>query len=129
MFFSLLRNATTPLDRLVLLVSISIIGMWIVRPWSEPASKLEVFLNNQPVASLSLLSDSEITLDGRLGAVRIEIRDQEARLQEFKSPRLIGTRTGWISRPGQVAACVPCGIFIRVRSGIYQEPKYDAVAY
>ncbi len=95
-------------------VGIVALGLLLEGP---PGSRLQVFRDNRLVATHALGGTAGWSVDGRLGPVIVEIRQGQARLREYRSPRLIGTRTGWIGRAGQVAACVPCGVLIRVEGG------------
>ncbi|MCI5774877.1 MAG: NusG domain II-containing protein [Aerococcus sp.] len=44
----------------------------------------------------------------------IEVKDQKVRIKEDNSPDQIGVRTGWISRPGQTAVCLPHHFVIEI---------------
>ncbi|MBF0418667.1 MAG: NusG domain II-containing protein [Magnetococcales bacterium] len=59
--------------------------------------------------------DKVSQVQGKLGPVQVEVRDRRVRLLEYRSPRLVGTMTGWIHRAGQVTACIPCGIVIQIK--------------
>lgn len=44
----------------------------------------------------------------------IEISNNQARIKEDNSPDQIGVRTGWISRPGETAICLPHGLVLEI---------------
>ncbi|MBF0423612.1 MAG: NusG domain II-containing protein [Magnetococcales bacterium] len=56
-----------------------------------------------------------LSVEGKLGPVQVEVNDRRVRLLEYRSPRLVGTMTGWINRTGQVTACIPCGVVIQIK--------------
>lgn len=49
----------------------------------------------------------------------IEVDQARIRIKEDNSPDQIGVRTGWISRPGQTAVCLPHHVVVEV-TGAYQ---------
>lgn len=44
----------------------------------------------------------------------IEKNGNQIRIKEDNSPDQVGVKTGWISRPGQTAICLPHGLIIEV---------------
>lgn len=44
----------------------------------------------------------------------IEKNGDQIRIKEDNSPDQVGVKTGWISRPGQTAICLPHGLIIEV---------------
>ncbi|MBF0142328.1 MAG: NusG domain II-containing protein [Magnetococcales bacterium] len=115
--FRSLRGATTPWDRW--LIGVSAIGIVLLgyqqRLTATPGGEVVVLRDNRAVRVLPLDREAWVEVEGKLGRVKVETRRGGARLLEYRSPRLIGTRTGWITRTGQVAACVPCGIMLVLR--------------
>ncbi|MEO5377042.1 MAG: NusG domain II-containing protein [Magnetococcus sp. DMHC-6] len=125
---ALLKRATTPADRwLALFLALAIVALgWLTK---QPAgATVTVFVNNRAVKTLNLFQKQSIQVDGRLGPVTIETGDGHARLLEYQSPRLIGTRTGWIQSAGAIAACVPCRVVIQINTAPTTTPEYDAIA-
>lgn len=45
----------------------------------------------------------------------IEVQGNKIRIKEDNSPDQIGVKTGWISRPGQVAVCLPHHLLIEIQ--------------
>ena len=67
-----------------------------------------------------------ITLEGRAGEVTIEIDGDRMRFVSSQCPDHTCERTGWISRVGQSAVCLPNRVMIKI-TGINQD-GVDAVA-
>lgn len=44
----------------------------------------------------------------------IVVEDGKIRFEKSECPDQVCVRTGWISRPGQVAVCLPAGIIIKI---------------
>ncbi|MBF0159713.1 MAG: NusG domain II-containing protein [Magnetococcales bacterium] len=122
-------------DRWIMGVTALMIAGLLLRPWYglPQGHYVEVLHDNQLVLTLPLQQDSRHQVAGNLGPVAIEVRGGRARLLEYRSPRLIGTYTGWIEHHNAVAVCVPCGVLIRVRATDGQPVPsgvpFDAVAH
>lgn len=124
---ALLRRATTPADRWLAGVLALAIVIHLAAPWSEPGREIQVYRENLLVATLALTGPNRIEVSGKLGPVVVEVQTGSARILEYASPRMIGLRTGWITRRGQVAACVPCGVFIQVAGGATDQGDPNAL--
>lgn len=126
----LLARATSRSDRVVMVVSGVVILALAVTRQSAPGERAVIYRDNRPVLTLSLDQDRKQEVSGRLGPVVIQVEQGRIRLLEYASPRLIGTRTGWIRDAGQTAACVPCGIVIQVTGKPRQSSQavFDAVS-
>ncbi|MEO5347166.1 MAG: NusG domain II-containing protein [Magnetococcus sp. YQC-9] len=110
----LIQRATTPMDRWLMGVSALAILAGMFLTVSRPGQSAVVMRDNRPVLRLALDRDIRTEVEGRLGPVVIQVEQGRIRLLEHRSPRMIGTRTGWIQGAGRTAACVPCGVVIRV---------------
>ncbi|MBF0178431.1 MAG: NusG domain II-containing protein [Magnetococcales bacterium] len=123
-------RATNTTDRWVILISALAIAALMVAMMRMPGNRATVYRDNQPILTVAMDRDLTTEVTGRLGPVRIQVEGGRIRLLEYDSPRMIGTRTGWIRDAGGTTACVPCGILIRVEG----EPEgttreFDAVAH
>lgn len=65
-------------------------------------------------STLALHEDCEIEVDGHLGSVAVRILDGHASVVQSGCADLTCVRTGCVSAPGSVVACVPNGIVLRV---------------
>ena len=126
---ALLWRATTATDRWLMVVSALLIsgfaGFQVLRPAGDEAV---IERDNQIIMRLPLNRNKQIEVQGNLGAVAIQVQNGQVRLLEYASPRLIGTRSGWISRSGAMVACVPCGILIRVEGEQTETNTFDGIA-
>ncbi|GAB0057235.1 hypothetical protein SIID45300_01558 [Candidatus Magnetaquicoccaceae bacterium FCR-1] len=110
----LFRRAVTPADRWLMGVSAVTILVFAMRTVTTPGKSAIVSRDNRPVLRLALDTDAKHEVAGRLGPVVVQVEGGRVRLLEHRSPRMIGTRAGWIQGAGRAIACVPCGIVIRV---------------
>jgi hypothetical protein len=75
--------------------------------------------------TVPLSEDTELMIDGLLGTVHVQVMDQSVRVREAGCPDHICERTGPVSSPGSVIACVPNGVSVRVEGR--GDARLDAV--
>lgn len=118
---------TTPSDRWLMLISgLGLIALLFLN-LSTPGRGVKIYRDNRLLMTLPLNVADQRRVEGRLGMVEIQVEEGRARLMEHASPRMIGARTGWISRTGATAACVPCGILLQISGGVVDAP-FDAIS-
>lgn len=64
-----------------------------------------------------------IEVEGRLGKSVIEISRKGARFIDSSCPNHLCVRRGWVSKSGDMVACVPNGVVVR----IVGKREYDAI--
>lgn len=111
------RQAPTPADLIlaVLLVVLSL-GSWVLLGRRPPGSQLVV----ESAAQLQrhpLNQDQILYLEGPLGRSRVEIGGQGARIATSPCPEQRCVLQGWIRRQGEVAACLPNHVVLRIEGG------------
>ena len=74
-----------------------------------------------------LAARDTISCAGPLGTTTIEIAAHRARIAASPCRHQICVRTGWISRAGEIAACVPNGVVIRLAGPARAAGGLDAV--
>lgn len=75
-----------------------------------------------------LEADSAFTVTGNLGEMEIIIENRMARIARSPCPGQDCVRQSWINKPGDLAVCVPSGVFI-VISSKDDSLSPDAVSY
>ena len=82
---------------------------------SSHGERVVIELNNDPIYEFSLSRTAEaIEIAGDRGDVVIVIENGRARFLDSDCPDKTCVKTGWISRTGQAAACIPNGVLIRI---------------
>lgn len=126
------HRCTNVTDRwLTLVFSLLVVAMCFWTLQGESQNKVVIRDVHHEEISWPLNQDTVMQVDGRLGPVRVEVKNQQVRLVEYQSLRLVGTLTGWINKRGQITACVPCGVLIQIKgSGRESDSKehYDGIA-
>lgn len=125
---SILKGFIRPGDVLVILMvlilaAISFYGM-VIR--STPGGEAIVTTPDGTLRwDLSQNMEKTITGNGDI-QLTLEIAEGRIRFRESQCPDNICVGSGWLSRTGQTAACLPAGISIRISSG--ENHDFDAVA-
>ena len=69
----------------------------------------------------SLSQEAGFTVDGKDGILlSVEIHDGCVRVAYSGCPDQVCVHSGWLSKSGQTAACVPAGVSVRVLGGSQQ---------
>lgn len=117
-----------PADAVVVALAAALVGASWAALWGGggPAEFVEVAAPGQPGQRYELTADATLTVRGRLGDSRLEIRAGQVRFVDSPCVGRQCIHTGWLSRSGQVAACLPNGVVIEVAGG---EREFDAVSF
>lgn len=103
----------------LLLAAILLLGMRLLAP---PGARA-VVATPQGETVLPLSRDGTFVFEGRDGlSVTLQVEDGRIRFVESGCPDKVCVHTGWLSRGGQTAACLPAGVILRVEGG----PDADA---
>lgn len=90
-----------------------------------PASQVSVQYPDGHKEYISLNRVQTIEISGNNGIdLLIEIDNGRARVRESSCPDQVCVHSGWLSRSGQTAACVPAGVCVQILGG---EPAVDGV--
>ncbi len=93
---------------------------------TEDTGKTVVVTTPAGEQTLLLSKDVNLPLEGTNGIhVMIQVEKGRVRFASSDCPDRICVHSGWLSKAGQVAACVPAGISLRVTGG---NSGVDAVA-
>ncbi|WP_130470071.1 NusG domain II-containing protein [Candidatus Magnetaquicoccus inordinatus] len=131
-FLNIISKSTTSLDKLVLVVTLFYILIYIfLQTSTTQGNYTEIYLDNKLLKTLQLTYNQKTEILGHLGVVVVEIDSMRARIVEYKSPKMIGTRTNWISGSGAIAACIPCGVMVKIVNDSFSysnNSEYDGIA-
>ena len=108
--------ALTRADKiLVLVVGLSAVGLVLYGHYTaEAGGVLIVELAGAAPAAHNLSDYGVLPVVGPLGASEIEIGPKGARVLSAPCVHKICMRQGWLQRAGDVAACVPNGLVLRI---------------
>ena len=108
--------ALTGADKiLALVVGLSAIGLVFYGRYTAEAGGVLIVESAGAAPALYDLSDHGVwSIAGPLGASEIEIGPQGVRVLSAPCTHKICMRPGWLQRAGDVTACVPNGLVLRV---------------
>lgn len=90
---------------------------------ADGAAVASIFRGDALIETLSLAGDGDLTL--RDVGMKFEVREGRVRVADSDCPHKVCVNAGWVGRSGQIIACVPNRIVVRVERA--QEPFLDAV--
>ncbi len=89
--------------------------LWFGQP---SATQVTIQYPDGKSAVYSLMRDRVLEVDGN-NEIRliVEIQNGKARVRESTCPDQVCVHGGWLSRSGQIAACVPAGLCVQILGG------------
>jgi hypothetical protein len=117
-----------PADAAVIVLAALLVGMAWGTLWSGggPAGFARITAPGSPDRELRLDRDRTLEIRGRLGDSHLEVRDGQVRFVDSPCAGRVCVHTGWLSRSGQVAACLPNGIVVELAGA---EREFDAISF
>jgi hypothetical protein len=117
-----------PGDAVVVTLAALLVGASWAAFWGGdgPAEYAVVSAPGQSSERLPLGTDAVLEVRGRLGTSRLELRDGRARFTDSPCVGRLCVHAGWLSRSGQVAACLPNGVVLEITGG---EREFDAISF
>ncbi len=73
-------------------------------------------------------TDRTVTLEGPLGKTVLSIRDRQACILSSPCPHKVCMGMGHIAQQGELLACVPNRVLVRVSGEAKQERSYDLIS-
>lgn len=117
-----------PADTVVVALAALLVGAAWAALWRDdgPAEYAQLSTPGAPDQRLALATDQVHDVQGRIGTSRLEVRDGRVRFTDSPCVGRYCVHAGWLSRSGQVAACLPNGVVVEVTGG---DREYDAVSF
>jgi len=114
-------------DALVLLAGAGfVIGLTMFAWGGERGDTAVIRAAGQVVKTTALTHAQTYSVDGPLGATRIEIEPGRARVAADPSPRQLCVKQGWLTQSGQAALCLPNQVSLEIRG---RTAAYDTLGY
>jgi hypothetical protein len=113
------REFTRPVfrrtDFLVILGIIILVGIIVAYNNARPSPRVlcEILVNNTVVRTVDLLSDAQFLLPEH-EAIRFSVKNGAIAFVESDCPDKVCVHTGYISKPGQAAVCLPNRVAVRI---------------
>jgi len=111
----------------LLLLGISLTGLLWVATTAE-GTRVVVTSGGQTSFTAPLNQPRTVDLDGPLGQTHLVIDNQGARITGSPCPRKICISMGTAKQTGDLLACVPNRILVRIDSPVGEEAPYDLLS-
>ena len=119
----------TWVDRLlVLLVGLLVAVSFVLIPRGAQGQRVVVERDGAVVFTGELSRDKTVTLSGPLGDTVLQISAGSVRVLSSPCPAKVCIRTGEIHSHGELLACVPNHLVIRVEGDSAAEENYDLIS-
>ena len=127
-----LWRRTRPLDRLVVALLLLFCGVLLVwlRP-GPPGRRVIVERDGKVVFTAPLDRDRVFAVSGPLGATQLAIHQGGVRIEDSPCPHKVCIGMGRIDRRGEIIACVPNHLLVRIDGGPQGDrtgPDYDLLS-
>ena len=121
------RRSDIAVVAIILFVALGIWGWVMFAP--QPESKnIEIICDGKLTETIALPADDDIIALGEDEHVKLEVKDNQIRVLETDCPDKICVRTGFISKVGQSAVCLPNRIVVKITGGNGNETGVDGIA-
>lgn len=107
----------------LLFVSFTYITYWGQSVYGNQAS---IFVNGKFQSSVDLYENRVFTVSGKLGESELQVTDGKIRFLSSPCDGKQCVYTGWISQSGEIAACVPNGVSVRI---LGPDPRFDTMNF
>ena len=95
--------------------------------WGLPQAKyLEIYKNNEILATYSLNQELKKQIHGPKGVTEIIIDKGKVRFSSAPCPKKYCIHQGWINKANQIIVCIPNKISISI---VGSKKKYDSINY
>ncbi len=125
---SVLRRMTL-LDRAIVMVLGMFAGSLLLGINSRaPGENILVEREGKIIFTAPLKEEREIRLKGIRGEAVLIVREGGAEMIEAPCPRKVCMGMGRIDQDGEIIACVPNGLLVRIEGGNEPEKTYDVLS-
>lgn len=109
----------------IILFCIVIVIFFVIKFNKKEGNMAEVYYEDKLILSIDLNKNGEYVVDGELGDVVLEVRDNKIRVKKENSPKNICSKEGYISDSSRTLICLPNKIVVKVVG----ESEMDGVVY
>jgi hypothetical protein len=123
-----IRIALTRADWLAVILAAALLPGLYLRYWGDhgPAAMVRISASGQPDISVPLDTNHRFAVHGPLGDSVIEVRDGRVRFVSSPCRGKQCVHSGWLSRAGELAACLPNGVMVSI---LGRDRRYDSINF
>ncbi|HUP92782.1 MAG TPA: NusG domain II-containing protein [Solimonas sp.] len=106
-------------DVVVVIAAALLVGALAARYWTpaRPAQAVEVRAGAQLVGRYDLAQDRDVSVQGPRGTSHLRIEAGRVRFLDSPCRNRVCVHSGWLSHAGEVAACLPNRVSVRLLGG------------
>ena len=124
-----LLRRLTPLDKgIVLVLMLAAIASFLYVGRGAPGARVVVERHGRVLFAASLAEDRTVSLPGPLGETVLSIHDGRACITSSPCPRKVCLGMGEVSRGGELLACVPNELLVRIDGPPREDLDYDLLS-
>jgi hypothetical protein len=115
-------------DLLVLALALTVVIGLFDRFWGDNrmGEQARILVGDRQLALVSLSGHRQIEVDGTLGTSVLEVEEGRIRFVDSPCQGKVCVHSGWITRGGEIVACLPNRVSVAVLGG---EQRFDAVNF
>jgi hypothetical protein len=117
-----------PADTFVLILAFAVLGILYTELWGDgiAGDQVRILVGDKQLALVSLKQDQQMEVAGALGSSTLEISDGRIRFVDSACSEKLCVRNSWVSKGGQVVACLPNKVSVAILGGDY---RFDAINF
>lgn len=119
-------------DTIVILSMIALLFFVYYSYWSfnndqnQDNNYAQISITGSPQQQFSLHQNKTYTISGRVGNTVIQIKNKKIRFVNSPCTKKYCIHSGWLKRAGSIAACIPNGVSINIKS---TKNLFDAINF
>ncbi|WP_455201492.1 NusG domain II-containing protein [Kaarinaea lacus] len=124
----MLGQKLTAGDRLLLALAVVSLGALYAVYWGQSVygNQAAIAIAGKHWLTIDLYQEQVINVEGRLGDSKLEIKDGKIRFISSPCDTKQCIHQGWIHQSGEIAACVPNAISVRI---LGPDPRFDTMNF
>jgi len=116
-------------DKLVFIVSASLVGMSYLHFWSHDTAQLAIIRDHQSHTQIiDLHQETTISIAGALGISILEVKNRQLRFTKSPCTNKLCIQSGWHQHSGDIAACLPNRVSVQLARNDSAR-SYDAINF
>ncbi|MGD8560482.1 MAG: NusG domain II-containing protein [Gammaproteobacteria bacterium] len=115
-------------DRLLLLLAALILAALYGVYWGQGVygNQAAIAVGGKHWSTIDLYQDQTLEVEGKLGISRLQVEDGNIRFTASPCDTKQCIHQGWIHQSGEIAACVPNGVSVRI---LGPDPRFDTMNF
>lgn len=117
-----------PSDKVILLLSICVVGLLYFFTWSggDSTRQVSLYVSGEKRYIIDLYEEKTLSVEGVRGVSKLEIANGKIRFIESPCSSHFCIRSGWLSQTIGLIACLPNGISLNFSN---RNKTYDAINF